>query len=229
MIARIVFFFFFLGSLNLPVWGAVWQGSGEIGLITFYAEMDDTKDCIQLMLRIENNSKLKSIKVSRFFVQMTDGENNRLRPITADELVAEKLKRMRRLLPQHALEINQLLVEIKADFPQEKVVEVYGRLKKYMQRGRPISWRTWIENFLLRKKASKNSEVLEAKKLLQEIGYLAKNYFWPQDIAPDNIYTGIVFFEKPNKFPPSVFFQIGEKFIGAKMRIVKGDKDLNNK
>ena len=207
-----------------PAAGAVWKASGQIGFTDFYAEMSDEKDPVMVQLRIENRSQVSRLMVSRHFVQLTNAENNRMRPVTADEMASDYLKHLRILLPRHALEIDQILNDIQADFPQEKIVEVYGRLKKYMKQGRPIKWRCQLENWLLGKPLSQLQEIQEAERIIEKIGWLAENYFWPTEIAPDTVYTGLVFFERPARQPPRVYFQMGEDFLGKTMSLAEGDK-----
>ena len=207
-----------------PAAGAVWKASGQIGFTDFYTEMNDEKDPVMLRLRIENRSQVSSLRVSRHFVQLTNADNNRMRPVTADEMASDYLKRLRVLLPRHAQEIDQSLRDIQADFPQEKIVEVYGRLKKYMKQGRPVKWRCQLENWLLGKPSSQLQEIQEAERLIEKIGRLAGNYFWPTEIAPDTVYTGLIFFERPLQHPPRVYFQMGEDFLGKTMSLAAGDK-----
>jgi len=214
----------FWGNLPLLTTAAVWKAAGEIGFVHFYAEMKEEEDLVTVLLRIENHSKVESFKVTRFFVQMTDASNQRVRPVTADEVVSGYLKQLRELLPRHAAEIDSILGEIRADFPQEKIVEVYGRLKEYMRQGRPVTWRTELENWLLGKRQSNEADIAKADQIIEKIGILAKNYFWPTEIAPDSNYTGVVFFRKPMQQPVNIFFQVGEEFIGTQMRIVIGDE-----
>ncbi len=213
-----------LGLVAGPADGAVWKASGQIGFTDFYAEMNDEKDPVMVQLRIENRSQVSSLRVSRYFVQLTNAENNRMRPVTADEMASDYLQRLRILLPRHAREIDQSLSDIQADFPQEKIVEVYGRLKKYMRQGRPIKWRCQLENWLLGKPPSKLQEIQEAEGLIEKIGRLAENYFWPTQIAPNTVYTGLVFFERPARQPARVYFQMGEDFLGRTMSLAAGDK-----
>ncbi|MCD4814517.1 hypothetical protein K8S19_12605 [bacterium] len=221
---------FFGSLLTLAVWvpghAAVWEMTGQIGLIQVYAQMEDTEDPITVLLRVENIAELESFKVSRDFVLMKDSESTQIRPISADEVVSGYLQELRTLMPQHAPEISDILGEIRADFPQEKIVEVYGRLKKYMQIGKPITWRTNLENYLLGKRHSTRADFQAAEKIIEKIGVLSKNYFWPTEIAPDAQYTGIVFFESSFKHPVTIFFQIGKNFIGAPMQIIHGDKKI---
>lgn len=204
-------------------WAALWEMTGRIGHIQAYAQMEDTDDPLIVLLRVENISDLESVKVSRHFVQMTDSEKQRVRPISADEVVSEYLQTLRQHMPQHAREIDMLLGEIQADFPQEKIVEVYSRLKKYMAEGKPITWRTNLENTLLGKRHATKEDFAAAEILIEKIGKLSKNYFWPTNIAPDSNYTGMVFFEKTFKYPVTIYFQVDEDFIGAPMKIIRGD------
>ncbi|MBN1594371.1 hypothetical protein JW933_00445 [candidate division FCPU426 bacterium] len=206
---------------------AVWKAAGEIGLATFYAEMKDGKEPVAVLLRIENHSKEESLSISRDFVYMLDGGKKYVRPVSADEMVSGHLKRLRTLMPQHALEIDAILGEIQADFPQEKIVEVYGRLQEYMKRGRPITWRTSLENFLLGRRQSSEKDIVEAQQVIEEIGLLSKNYFWPNDIPPDSQYTGMVFFKKPLQEPASIYFKIGNEYIGTVMQITAGEGNAN--
>jgi hypothetical protein len=211
-------------AIPAVVRAAIWKASGEVGLITFFAEMNDERDPVTVLLRIENHSKITSFSVSRYFVQMTDADNHLIRPVSGDEIVSGYLRRLRKLMPRNENEIDGLMGEIRADFPQQKIVEVYGRMKEYMNHGRPVGWRSQVQNFLTGKQASQQAQLQEADTLIEEIGGLAKNYLWPNDIAPDTTYTGVVFFDRPVKQPANIFFQVGEQFIGTKMILTESDK-----
>jgi hypothetical protein len=198
---------------------AIWKATGQIGLLNVDAELRDEQAPVMVFIRIENQSKLAPIAVSNAFVQMTDGKNQRLRPVTPDELVSEHLQKLRQLMPQDVPELNDILGNIQADYPQEKIVAVYGRLKQYLEQGRPRGWRTDLQNWLVGSRASSTDELREASVIVEEIGRLAENYLWPRDVAPQGIYTGLVFFEKPTAEPPSIYFQLGDKFIGTAFKL----------
>jgi len=74
---------------------AVWKSTGQIGLTGFSAEVDDSKNPMVVAIRIENHSKLTAVSISRNFVQMTDGDNKPLRPVAADEIVSDRLHKLR--------------------------------------------------------------------------------------------------------------------------------------
>lgn len=197
----------------------VWKATGELGLTTVYAQLDDSTNPAQVQVRVENHSQLAGLKISRNFVQLLDAEGLRQQPCPADELVGDKLEKLREWLPQYAREINQLLSEIRADYPQQKIVEVYGRLQSYLDQGRPMEWRTQLENLLLAKRPSKPEEIQAARLEVASIGELAKNYLWVNELAPDSQVTGVLYFERPTKLPPQIYFQVGERFLGMRMAL----------
>ncbi|NTV52775.1 MAG: hypothetical protein HGA76_07170 [Candidatus Firestonebacteria bacterium] len=203
---------------------AVWKSSGQIGLTGFAAEADDSKQPMTVAIRVENHSKLAAVSVSRYFVQMSDGEKKLLRPVTADEIVSDRLQKLRELLPQNVREIDHMMGEIQADYPQQKIVDVYARLKQFMAQNRPTHWRSNLENWILGKRYSTDAELTQAQVIIEEIGDVAKNYLWPRDIAPDTVYTGLVFFERPPKDPLHIYFEIDHQFLGNTMALDSGDK-----
>jgi hypothetical protein len=213
-----------MGMLPRLSVGAKWEASGEIGFSHFFAEMDDQVDPVTVLIRVENHSQQDLLKITQHFVQMTDAKNQRIRPVSVDEVVSDHLAKLRELMPQHAEEIDVLLGEIRADYPQEKIVQVYARLKKYMRQGRPITWRTGLKNMLLGKKSSNAQDIKQAEFLIEEIGTLSKNHLWPTDVAPETNVTGMVFFKQTIHHPVNIFFQQGADFIGTRMHIVAGDK-----
>lgn len=220
----IIAFLFWPAGLSGLSEAAKWKAGGVIGFSHFFAEMDDHQEPVTVLIRIENHSSRNMLEITRHFVQLTDAKNQRIRPISADEVVSDHLKKLRDLMPQHAEEIDMLLGEIRADFPQEKIVQVYARLKEYMRQGRPITWRTGLKNLLLGKKSSGAKDIVRAEMLIEKIGAHSKNYLWPTEVAPGANVTGIVFFKKAIHQPVNIFFQQGSDFIGTRMRIVAGDK-----
>jgi len=215
--------FFFLLAGNLTAHAAVWKSTGEIGLTGFSAEVDDSKKPMTVAIRVENHSKLTAVSISRNFVQMTDGENKPLRPVAADEIVSERLHKLRELLPQNVNEIDQLMGQIQADYPQQKIVDVYAHLEQFMAQNRPIGWRSSLENWAAGKRYSSDEDLKQAQVLIEEIGGVAKNYLWPRDVAPNTVYTGLVFFERPPKDPLHIFFEIDHQFLGTAMVLDSGD------
>gem|GEM_PF-4792311 len=215
--------------VSLPAAAAVWKADGQVGFIHFFVEMHDEQDPVTVLLRIENHSKVQSFSVSRYFVQMTDSDNQLVRAVSGDEVVSNYLRRLRQLMPQNEHEINELLGGIRADYPQEKIIEAYGRLKGYMQKGRPVGWRSQVENWFMGRPGSKSQQLQEAEGLIEAIGDLGKNYLWPNDIAPDASYTGMVFFERPVKQPVSIYFQMGEQFLGTKLVLAESDEKSKKK
>jgi hypothetical protein len=202
---------------------AVWKSTGQIGLTGFSAEVDDSKNPMVVAIRIENHSKLTAVSISRNFVQMTDGDNKPLRPVAADEIVSDRLHKLRELLPQNVNEIDQLMGQIQADYPQQKIVDVYAHLKQFMAQNRPMGWRSSLENWAGGKRYSSDEDLKQAQVLIEEIGGVAKNYLWPRDVAPDTVYTGLVFFERPPKDPLHIFFEMDHQFLGTAMVLDSGD------
>ncbi len=198
---------------------ALWEASAQIGSLGVHAELDDSQDPAVVMVRVENHSQVSAINISENFVQLLDSERRRLRPISPDDIVSEKLDRLRALLPQHVREMDLLLGEIRADYPQQKIVTAYGLLTQYLNQGLPLGWRTRLENWLLGTPASSPDAVPEAKRLVEEIGLLGRNYLWPRDVAPEAVYTGMVFFERPTQEPVRIFFQLNEDFVGLQMHL----------
>ncbi len=212
-----------LAAAVFPAQAATWKANGQIGMIGFAAEMDDGKNPVTVFIRVENHSKLSPVTISRYFVQMTDGDNKPLRPVTADEIVSDRLHRLRSLLPQNVNEIDTMMGEIQADYPQQKIVAVYARLKQFMTQNRPTGWRTRLENWFAGTKFSTDEELKQAEVLIEDIGALAQTYLWPRDVTPDTVYTGVVFFERVPKDPKHIFFEIDHQFIGTTMVMVDGD------
>lgn len=200
---------------------AVWKAEVQLGMADIYAEMNDDADPAVVLIRVENHSKTESVSVSRYFVQMTDGQNRPVRPVTADDLVSERLRKLRRLMPENVREIDALVGEIQADYPQEKIVSVYARLKQFVSQGRPTGWRTHVENWLLGTRSASSRELLTAEDVIEDIGNVSRNYLWPRDVAPDSVYTGTVFFERPLQDPASIFFEMNRKFLGKPMTQVR--------
>jgi hypothetical protein len=223
--ARIYVLLLLLGLLALgtAARAAVWKSTGQIGLTGFAAEVDDSKNPMTVAIRVENHSKLQAVSVSRYFVQMTDGGNKPLRPVTADEIVSDRLQKLRELLPQNVNEIDKMMGEIQADYPQQKIVDVYGRLKQFMAQNRPTGWRSSVENWVAGKRYSTDDELKAAQVIIEEIGGVAKNYLWPRDVAPDTVYNGVVFFERPPQDPLHIFFEIDHQFLGTAMTLDSGD------
>lgn len=207
--------------------GAIWEVSGNIGFSGFYAEMNDAEDIVTLFVRIENHAGLQGLEITPYFVQMTDANKNRCRPVTADEVVSDYLDKLRILLPQHQQDIDMLLEEIQADFPQEKIVKVYAKLKGYMKEGRPITWRAGLENTLLGKRHSTNSDIEKAEVIIEKINDLSNTYFWPGNIPPGESKTGILYFKRPVKNPASLFIQVGDDFLGLPFEVKKSDAALS--
>lgn len=209
--------------LCFPCQAAIWKAGGKVGLTGIQAEMNDGNTPAAVMIRVENFSKLAPVTVSRYFIQMTDGQKTPLRSIPPDELVSGRLERLRQILPQYVHEINQMLGEIKADYPQEKLIAVYAQLREFMAHGRPQDWRSGLQNWLEGVRGSTTpAEIAEANRLIEEIGDLARNYLWPRDVAPNAVYNGLVFFDVPVHGPPFIYFQMGQEFIGWPMVMEAG-------
>ncbi len=204
-----------------------WKVNGKIGLAAFTAQMDDSRDPVMVMIRLDNQALVNPLNITSYFVQMTDANRELCRQVSADEMVSDDLDQLRRLMPQHEKDIDELLASIRADYPQEKIVKVYAQLKRYMDKGRPIQWRAKVENFLLGKPPSSGSDIQEANRLIESIGELSHNYFWPGSIAPGESKTGILFFKRPVKQPASLFLQVGTDFIGLPFEVEKSNHDLN--
>lgn len=217
-----VFLSGFILFINVAVSSAtIWEVRGKVGLTSFYAEMDDTKDPVQVLIRVDNQALIESIDIPYYFVQMTDGNKQRCRPVAADEIISDYLDELRGLLPKHQKDIDEMLLEIRADYPQEKIVKVYANLMEYMKNGRPITWRANVENFLLGKRSSNQGDITRSETLIQAIGELSENYFWPNQIPPGESKTGILFFKRPVKQPASLFIQVGESFLGLPFEVKK--------
>lgn len=197
--------------------GITWKTSAQIGSMHLEAELDDDHDPVSVRVQVENQSGRESVHVTRSFVALVDAEQQPLRSVPADEIVSDRLKTLRTLLPQYAQDVDLILGEIRADYPQEKIVSVYGKLKAYMSQGRPVNFRAQVENWITGKRGSQPNEVRQADALIEEIGLLGKDYFWPNDIPPLGIYRGVVYFERPAHWPPSVYFQVGDRFLGVKL------------
>jgi hypothetical protein len=196
---------------------AIWKAEGEIGWMAITAEMDDSQNPVQVTVRIENRSQRDKLTISRYFVQMIDGEQHPVRPVAADEIVSEHLQELRQLLPENVHEIDALLGDIRADYPQEKIVAVYGKLKTFMDQGRPQDWRSTILNWVSGVPSSQQTQHQKAQDIIEEIGVISQQFLWPRDVAPQGIYNGVVYFERPVKNPPSIFFEMNKKFVGLKM------------
>jgi hypothetical protein len=211
----------FAGGPAVPAAAALWTAAVEVGLVSVFAEMNDATDPVLVMIRVENHSKLASVPVSRYFVQVVDARKQPMRAITADDLVSDQLQKLRDLMPQNINEIDALVGEIQADYPQEKLITVYGRLKQFVAQGRPTGWRTSVENFLLARHYSTEKELQDANRVIEEVGDIARNYLWPRDVAPESVYTGTVYFERPMvKDPPSIFFELEDKkLIGTQFTL----------
>jgi len=211
-----------LGQISLT-YSAIWKVTGKIGFTSFFAEMDDTQDPVPILVRLDNLASVKALEITPYFVQMTDGNKIPCRPITADEIVSDHLDELRNLMPQHQVDIDKMLVEIQADFPQEKIVKVYANLKKYMGQGRPITWRANLENILLGKRASEKRDIKKAEKLIEAIGVLSENYFWPDQIPPSGSKTGLLYFKRPIKQPANLYIQVDQEFLGLSFEVKKSD------
>jgi hypothetical protein len=214
---------------SLVTHAATWKADGEIGMLGFGAEVDDSKNPMPVLVRVENHAKLASTSISRYFVQMTDGDNKPLRAVTADELVSERLQRLRKLLPQNINEIDAMMGEIQADYPQQKIINVYARLKHFMTQNRPTGWRTRFENWVSGTRFSSDEELKQAQVLIEEIGSISQNYFWPRDLAPNAVYTGVLFFEHAPVDPMHIFFEVDRQFIGTSMKLISSDSVKNKK
>jgi hypothetical protein len=198
-----------------------WKAEGEIGWMAVSADMDDSQNPAVVNVRIENRSQRDKLTISRYFVQMTDGDQRPVRPVAADEIVSEKLQILRSLLPDSVHEIDVLMGEIRADYPQEKIVAVYGKLKTFMDQGRPQDWRSSVLNWVSGVKSSQPNQYQQAHKVIDDIGELSQKFLWPRDIAPTGIYSGMLYFERPAKDPPSIYFEMNKKFVGLKMTQVE--------
>jgi hypothetical protein len=86
-----------------------------------------------------------------------------------------------------------------------------------------MGWRSSLENWAGGKRYSSDEDLKQAQVLIEEIGGVAKNYLWPRDVAPDTVYTGLVFFERPPKDPLHIFFEMDHQFLGTAMVLDSGD------
>lgn len=204
-------------ALAAPVPAAVWTATVQLGTLSVSAELNDATDPVVVLVRVENLSKLKSVPVSEHFVQMQDGAGRRLRPVSADDVVSDHLQRIRELLPQQARELDRLVGSIRADYPQEKIVTVYARLRNYLDQGCPVGWRTQVENWVLARRASTPEDLKAAQLEVERIAWVSRNYLWPRDVAPQAVYTGTLYFERSAQDPVSIFFQVDKDFLGTKM------------
>ncbi len=93
----------------------------------------------------------------------------------------------------------------------------YARLKNYLDQGRPLSWRTQVENLLLARRASTPEDLQAAQQEVERIGWVSRNYLWPRDVAPQAVYTGTLYFERSSRDPVSIFVQVDKEFLGTKM------------
>jgi hypothetical protein len=80
-----------------------------------------------------------------------------------------------------------------------------------------------VENWVAGKRYSTDDELKAAQVIIEEIGGVAKNYLWPRDVAPDTVYNGVVFFERPPQDPLHIFFEIDHQFLGTAMTLDSGD------
>ena len=190
-----------------------WTAAGRMAMLEYHAELRTDENPAVLLVRLENRAELEPIHIGPHFIRVLDGAGLPVRPVPVESLVSERLEKLRELLPESRREIDALLGEIRADYPQEKVVEAYARLKRFLEADRPLTWRTRLENWLLGRERSGPSQAEEAAILVEEIGDLARNYLWPRDLAPGAVYTGMVFFRRPPEVPPSVFFAVGGKSV----------------
>ncbi|MEW6517605.1 MAG: hypothetical protein AB1439_11965 [candidate division FCPU426 bacterium] len=171
----------------------------------------------------------KVFGISPEFADLTDADTRRLRPVLADELVAENLKALRRLLPQHVSEIDDLLSSIRSDYGKQKLVEVYGRLTLLKERGWPVPWWRQVGDWVAGRKPAGPEDYRRAAQMIEEINRVAENYLWPRSLGPGETVTGVLYFERPVKLPPRIFFRLGEKAegsIGLTMRQETGDEKL---
>lgn len=216
-IAIVIFFCMVLPQLSF---GALWKVSGKIGFTLFDGQMNEHGETTTVLLRLENGSQTESLEIDEHFIQLMDQDKKRMRPISADEIISEKLEELYKIMPQHAKDIDEKRQAIQADFPQEKIVKVYAMLKTYLKQGKPIQWRAALENFLLGTKASSQKDSQKAKAIIEEIGKLSENYFWPGNIPPGGSRTGLLFFKKPLKLPPMLYLKSGDQFLGMPFEIV---------
>jgi hypothetical protein len=215
------------GAFVPPAFGAIWKTRATLGLVDIYVEMNDREDPVTVLLRVENHSLVEQLPITARFVQLTDGDQKWLRPVGAEEVVSGYLEQIRHQLPRSAREIDARLMEIKADYPQEKLVRVYGELTNYLQQDRPLTWRTQLENWLLARRASRPEEIQSAGELVERIGKLSQSYLWPTEVAPGATVTGMLFFRRPLKQPAHIYFQIGktgQEFFGATLELAASDE-----
>lgn len=168
----------------------------------------------------------KVFGVSPDFAALTDANARRLRPVLADELVSENLKALRRLLPDQVAEIDQLLSSIQSDYGKQKLIEVYGRLTLLKEQGWPVHWSRQVGHWLLGRRQAGQEDFRQAERLIEEINRIANNYLWPRSLAPGEVMTGVLYFEKPVKLPPRIYFKFSEKdegMIGTAMQLKTGD------
>lgn len=222
MLNKLIFMLYLLSLVVAsvtPARSTTWEVKGKVGFLNFYAEMDDSQNPVPVLLRLENSALIEALTITPYFVLLTDANRQPSRAVTADEIVSDYLDELRELLPQHQADIDLMLREIQADFPQEKIVKVYATLKAYMADGRPISWRANLENFLLGKNASQKQDVKRAEQLIEAIGTLSKNYLWPGQIAPGESRTGLLYFKRPVKHPAHLYIQVDRDFLGLPFEV----------
>lgn len=242
---------------------AVWEADFSVGFADIYAQLDDTRDPVSLLLRIGNQSQTEAFslgpdkttdllymrfdgqfynfegdlrsysyrkrtsRINADLVLLMDKEDQRMQSVSADEIVGEIIQELHQRLPRHAREIDRLLGGIQSDYAQEKIVEVYARLKNYMQSGRPLRLQSQVENFLLGRPEASETDCRAAEEMIESIGRISQNYLWPRALAPGEVVTGLVYFKRPVKVPPRLFVRTSEEeatFLGREMKQVSGDR-----
>lgn len=168
----------------------------------------------------------KVLGVSPEFVLLADGDQRRMRQIMADELVAKNLKTLRQLLPDQVAEIDRQLGSIDSDYGKQKLIEVYGRLTRLKEQGWQAPWWNQAGHWLAGSRQAGPEDYQRAERLIEEINQIASDYLWPRSLAPGEVVTGVLYFERPVKLPPHLFFQFGEEgdqALGGEMELAIGD------
>lgn len=165
-------------------------------------------------------------RINADLVLLMDKESHRMRSVSADEIVGELIEDLRELLPRHTRAIDRLLGGIQSDYAQEKIIEVYARLKNYTQKGRPLRLQSQVENFLFARPEPSEADYRAAEEMIETIGQIGQNYLWPRALAPGEVVTGVIYFKRPAIMPPRIFIRTDDKeanFLGKVMKQVSGN------